>query len=70
MAVVPRTVPVEGPFADKSEIRAAADEQNALIGFETDPNATPERTREMMLALGIRPEDNEFSRGIIAAREE
>lgn len=29
-----------------------------------------EKLREMMLADGIRPEDNEFSRGIIEMREE
>jgi hypothetical protein len=35
-----------------------------------DPTATPQKAREMMLALGIRPEDNLGSSGIIAARDE
>ena len=30
----------------------------------------PEKLREMMLADGVNPEDNQFSRGIIEMREE
>lgn len=40
------------------------------MGIPDDPAATPQKARAMMLALGIRPEDNEFSHGLIAAREE
>jgi hypothetical protein len=69
MAVIPEPA-VSTLFADKMAIQEAVAEQNALIGFVKDPTATPEKAREMMLALGIRPEDNEFSRGIIAARDE
>jgi hypothetical protein len=68
------SVTVEAPpeqlFADKVAIQAAVEEQHRLMGFEREPGATAIRAREMMLALGIRPEDNLFSRGIIAARDE
>jgi hypothetical protein len=57
-------------FIDKTEIRRIVAEQNQRLGFVPDPTATPEKAQEMMLALGIRPEDNIFSRGIIAARDE
>jgi hypothetical protein len=57
-------------FADKQAIQELIAEQNIQMGFTRDPAATPEKARTMMLALGIRPEDNEFSRGIIAARDE
>ena len=69
MAVVPRPRK-RGLFADKKEIQRIVAEQNALMGFVKDPTATPQKARAMMRALGIRPEDNEFSRMIIAAREE
>jgi hypothetical protein len=57
-------------FLDKREIQKIVAEQNERMGFTPDPTATAEKAQEMMLALGIRPEDNLFSRGIIAAREE
>lgn len=57
-------------IADKKAIQKLVAEQNAQMGFVKDPNATPERAQEMMLALGIRPDENIFSCGIIAAREE
>jgi hypothetical protein len=57
-------------FADKGAIQAAVEEQNRLMGFQRQPGATAIGAREMMLALGIRPEDNAFSSGIIAARDE
>ena len=57
-------------FADKKAIQKLVAEQNAELGFVKDPAATAEKAQEMMLALGIRPEDNIFSCGIIAAREE
>jgi hypothetical protein len=34
-----------------------------------DPTATAEKAREMIEACGVRPEENLFSRGIIAARD-
>ena len=57
-------------FADKREIQRLVAEQSGVMGIPDDPAATPQKARAMMLALGIRPEDNEFSRGVIAAREE
>jgi hypothetical protein len=57
-------------FLDKQRIREIVAEQNERMGFVPDPTATAQKAREMMLALGIRPEDNILSRGIIAARDE
>ena len=57
-------------FADKKAIQKIVAEQNERMGFVPDPTATPQKAREMMLARGIRPEDNLGSRGIIAARDE
>ncbi len=57
-------------FVDKKLIQKIVAEQNERMGFIPDPTATPQKAREMMLALGIRPEDNLGSSGIIAAREE
>lgn len=56
--------------ADKQAIRDVVAQVNAEIGFVPDPTATPEKAQEYMIALGIRPEDNIFSCGIIAARDE
>jgi len=61
---------VDELFVDKGEIQRLVAEQSVVTGVADDPTATPQKARAMMLALGIRPEDNEFSRGIIAAREE
>ena len=57
-------------FVDKKLIQEIVAEQNARMGFVRDPTATPQKARQMMRVLGIRPEDNEFSRGIIEMREE
>src|SRR5207249_1261004 len=57
-------------FIDKTAIRKIVAEQNQRMGFVPDPMATPQKAREMMRALGIRPEDNLGSRGIISARDE
>lgn len=52
------------------ELRAIVAWQFEELGIDYDPHVTAEQVRGMMLADGIRPEDNEFSRGIIAMREE
>jgi hypothetical protein len=57
-------------FVDKPAIQKIVAEQNEKMGFVKDPDATPQKAREMMRALGIRAEDNIFSCGIIAARDE
>src|SRR5438094_540866 len=55
----------------RSHARAVAAWAAALkeMGIEGQPVGA-EKLREMMLANGINPEDNEFSRGIIEMREE
>ena len=68
-------VDVAGPniralFLDKKPIQKIVVEQNERMGFVPDPTATAEKAQAMTLALGIRPEDNLLSRGIIAARDE
>jgi len=40
------------------------------MGIDYNPRATAADVRTMMRAEGIRAEENLFSRGIIAAREE
>lgn len=57
-------------FTNRSEIQRLVAEQYAAMAIPEDPAATPQKAREMMRALGIRPEDNEFSQGIIKARGE
>ena len=61
---------IEELLADKKEIQRLIVQQGQFLGFPDNPHATPQRAREMMKALGIRPEDNEFSCGLAAAREE
>lgn len=56
-------------FMEKAEVMRILDEVNTRIGFIPDPNATAEQAQSLMLAQGIRPEDNIGSCGIIAARE-
>jgi len=55
---------------DKEAMRKIIAEVNAEMGFVPDPTATPEKAQQMMIDCGIRPEDNIFSCGIIAARDE
>jgi hypothetical protein len=57
-------------FLDKREFQRVVSEQNLRIGFVPDPTATAEKAQAMMLALGIQPEENILSAGIIAARDE
>jgi len=57
-------------FLDKAEIQQIIAEQNRLMEFVPDSNATPQKAREMMIASGINPEDNLGSCGIISARDE
>ena len=61
-------------FADKDDIRRLVAEVNAQMGFAADLAVTPEEAQEAversLTANGLRPEDNIFSCGIIAARQE
>jgi hypothetical protein len=56
-------------LADKAALRKILEEQDKLTGFVPDPSATPQKARELMIADGVRPEDNLFSREIIRMRE-
>jgi excisionase family DNA binding protein len=56
-------------IADKEALRRILEQQDRLTGFVPDPTATGPRAREMMLANGIRPEENLASRDIIQMRE-
>ena len=55
-------------------MRRIVEKQNQLMGFMPDPIVTVERMQarvaEDLQAAGIRPEDNDASRAIIAARED
>ena len=57
-------------FLDKTRIQHIVALQNAKMGFVPDPNANAEMAQQIMLDEGIRAEDNIFSCGIIAARNE
>ena len=74
MAVLERPRPdVESLFLSAEqmdELRDLVARQFVELGIEYDPTATAEDVRRLMRAEGIRAEDNEFSRAIIAAREE
>jgi len=74
MATLEKTRPgVETLFIGEEQmegLRAIAARQFEELEIEYDPTATAEDSRRAFLGAGFRPEDNEFSRGIIAAREE
>jgi hypothetical protein len=67
---VARKPGIEDLIADKEALRKLLEEQDARIGFVPDPTVTPEQVRAMLLADGIRPEDNAFSRELIRMRGE
>lgn len=68
MAIVEREV--SSMFANKDEIRQLVAEVNERMGFVPDPTATAQKAREMMLADGIRPEENAFSAELMRMRYE
>lgn len=68
MATIEREV--NAVFANKAEVRRLVAEVNERIGFVPDPTATPQKAREMMLANGVRPEDNEATRELMRMRYE
>ncbi|HZT80877.1 MAG TPA: hypothetical protein VFA26_11665 [Gemmataceae bacterium] len=73
----PPRKPLAGDYApmlrkareQQAAISAAVAEAYAKMGITTAP-VGPEKLREMMLADGVDPNDNAFSREIIAMREE
>ena len=56
------------PFIDKIWLRQKFVERDAQTGFVADPTLTAQKAREMMLADGIRLEDNAFSSEIVRLR--
>lgn len=61
---------VKSLLADKKQLLRILEEQDKLTGFVADPDATAEKAQQMMLADGVRPEDNIGSREIMRMREE
>jgi len=55
--------------ANKAVLRQILEAQDRQTNFVLDPTATPQKTRELMLAQGVRPEDNMFSCEIRRTRE-
>ena len=68
MAVIPKP-DLKSLIADKAALRKILEEQDKRTGFVLDPTATAQKARELMLADGVRPEDNIASRDIIRMRE-
>lgn len=66
MAIAERKV--RSLLADKGELRRLMAEQNEKMGFVRLPGATAQQARDMMLAAGIRPEDNGASRELMHVR--
>ena len=62
--------PANQYIADKNALKARVEAQNRAIGLVRDPDATAEQSRALILAEGVRPEDNVFSCGILSARDE
>ena len=57
-------------FLNKEAVRKLIADDNEAAGFVPDLSRTPEQVQESMAANGIRAEDNIFSCGIIAMRDE
>ncbi len=57
-------------LADKAALQRLLEAQDQESGFVPDPTATPQKARALMLAEGIRPEENAFSREIIRLRDQ
>jgi hypothetical protein len=67
---LPQEAPVDLDFADKEPLRRAFDELLTSMGIVHVRPVGALRLQEMMLAAGVKPEENLFSRGIIDMREE
>lgn len=55
---------------EREKLRAILHNLYAKMGFEYDPNATPDDSVRLSIQDGVRAEDNIFSCGILAARDE
>jgi hypothetical protein len=64
-AVIPN-IPIR--YADKEALNRLMDEIERRMGFVPDPDATPEKVQERMLAEGVRPKENGASREIMRMR--
>lgn len=56
-------------YTDKEALLKILEEYNRETGFVPDPNVTAQEVREMMIACGVRPEENSASREIMRIRE-
>ena len=72
MAVLEKEI--ESLFANREEMRRVVEEQYSLMGIPLEPIGPIEEMQalvaESLRKAGIRPEDNDASRGIIAARDD
>ena len=57
-------------FVDKKWLHKKLGEMDARHGQVVEVTVTAPQLRQMMIADGVRPEENEFSRDIIRARYE
>lgn len=55
---------------EREKLRAILHGLYAKMGFEYNPNATPDDSVRLSIEDGVRAEDNIFSCGILAARDE
>jgi hypothetical protein len=55
---------------NKQTLRELIDQVHRQNGFVPVPGATPAQSRQLMIDGGVRPEDNVFSCGILASRDE
>lgn len=55
-------------LVDRRALLKALAEHNAAVGFVPVPGATAQHARELMRAQGVRAEDNEGTREMIALR--
>ncbi len=68
MAVLEPPQDVHSMIIDKQWLQQKFAEMDLASGFVPDTTVTIERLHEMMLADGVRPGDNSFSRDIIRSR--
>ena len=67
---IAKSTPLIALFLDRKVIQDYLDRQDIENPRPGGSPPTAQEVREMMLECGIRPEDNECSRGIIEMREE
>jgi hypothetical protein len=59
---------VEDLLIDKRALQRKVAEVDARLGIAIDPRATAEQAQAMIRALGVRPEDREFTRELLRMR--